>query len=184
MVILGLIYLSIYAAAVAMGLDTEQDHDSAKQLSSKLKLMKFMQRSEDRARAETERKIEQKRVDESHWRAIYPDEVFSESDSPRVRVLYEPSYLKMPAGDTAVRSDGSCGNGDDNDVALGRRSFKSFNAKVEQSNVDVEMRQRDERTEQFEKSIGVDEKEMAQALSKNAPLSLRQKNSQLKRKRK
>ncbi|KAJ2456289.1 hypothetical protein EV183_000216 [Coemansia sp. RSA 2336] len=167
-----------------MGQETELDHDGTKQLSSKLKLMKFMQRSEDRARAETERKMEQKRVDESHWRAIYPDEVFAESEEPRVRVVYEPSYLKMPTGDTAVRSDGSHGNGGDSDVALGRRSFKSFNAKVEQANEDVEMQQRDERTEQFEKSMGVDDNEMTQKLSKSAPLSLRQKNSQIKRKRK
>ncbi|KAJ2653612.1 hypothetical protein IWW40_000306 [Coemansia sp. RSA 1250] len=167
-----------------MGQKTEPDHDGTKQLSGKLKLMKFMQRSEDRARAETERKMEQKRVDESHWRAIYPDEVFAESEEPRVRVLYEPSYMKMPAGDTAVRSDGSHGKGGDSDIALGRRSFKSFNAKVEQANVDVEMRQRDEHTEQFEKSMGVDENEMAERLTKDAPLSLRQKNSQIKRKRK
>ncbi|KAJ2822533.1 hypothetical protein IWW50_004169 [Coemansia erecta] len=146
--------------------------------------MKFMQRSEDRARADAERKIEQKRADESHWRATYADDVFSES-KPRTHVVYEPSYLKMPSGDTAVRSDGTRGGGSSGDVALGRRSFKSFNAKVEQTSTDAETRQRDEQTAQFEKSMGVGDEEMAAKLSKpkKQPTSLRERNSQHKRKR-
>ncbi|KAJ2362111.1 hypothetical protein H4S01_004943 [Coemansia sp. RSA 2610] len=171
-----------------MEADTKPGAADAKHLSSKLKTMKFMQRSEDRARADAERKIEQKRADESHWRAIYPDEIFSESKA-RTRVIYEPSYLKMPVGDTAVRGDGSRGDGGSGNVALGRRSFKSFNAQVEQAAKDVEARQRDEHTAQFEQREGVNDEDMAAALSTKPsaadkrPTSLREQNGQAKRKR-
>ncbi|KAJ2551444.1 hypothetical protein IWW35_002806 [Coemansia sp. RSA 1878] len=156
-----------------------------KHLSSKLKTMKFMQRSEDKARADAEQKIEQKRVDESHWHAIYADSVFSKSTARTVE--YEPSYLKMPSGDTAVKSDGTRGEGGNTSVALGRRSFKSFNVQVEQANKDVEMRGEQEGVST------VDDEEMAKKLTtsrsnepkerQDKPVSLRQRNSEHKRKR-
>ncbi|KAJ2503440.1 hypothetical protein GGH96_000230 [Coemansia sp. RSA 1972] len=169
-----------------MGAENGSEQADEKHLSSKLKTMKFMQRSEDRARADAEQKIEQKRVDESHWRAIYADSVFSKS-TPRT-VEYETSYLKMPSGDTAVKSDGTRGEGGNSSIALGRKSFKSFNVQVEQANKDVEMRERDE---QGEKTTIVDDEEMAKKLSTSRsnepkepkPVSLRQRNSEHKRKR-
>ncbi|KAJ2667183.1 hypothetical protein IW148_000284 [Coemansia sp. RSA 1199] len=167
-----------------MGAENGTDHADEKHLSSKLKTMKFMQRSEDRARADAEQKIEQKRVDESHWRAIYADDVFSQTTQQKVE--YETSYLKMPSGDTAVKSDGTRGDGGNKSVALGRRSFKSFNAQVEQANKDVEMRQRGDQVEQVNT---VDDEEMAtklttsQTTKEDKPVSLRQRNSEHKRKR-
>ncbi|KAJ2806146.1 hypothetical protein H4R20_001804 [Coemansia guatemalensis] len=153
--------------------------------------MKFMQRSEDRARADAEKKIEKRRIDESHWRATYTDDVVAEG-KPRARVVYETSYLKMPAGDTAVRGDGTTGysSGDISDtIALGRRSFKSFNTRVEEESQESATQQRSEHAAQSEDSMAIDDSALAETLSNGTKASgtpasqQRERGSQTKRKR-
>ncbi|KAJ2708166.1 hypothetical protein H4R19_004826 [Coemansia spiralis] len=136
-----------------------------KHMSNKLKQMKFMQRSADRARADAELKVERRQIDESHWRATYADNVVDES-RPRTQVVYETSYLRMPGGDTAVRSNGAVSGSSSASVAVGRRSFKSFNAQVEEESRAAEAQQRDQYTEQIESRMTVDDETMAEALSK------------------
>ncbi|PIA19551.1 hypothetical protein COEREDRAFT_5381 [Coemansia reversa NRRL 1564] len=174
-----------------MGTDSGASPTPGKNMSSKLKQMKFMQRSEDRARADAEKKIEKKRIDESHWRATYADDVVAEG-KPRARVMYESSYLKMPAGDTAVRGNGTTGygSGEINDtLALGRRSFKSFNARVEEESRESAARQRSEYAAQNEDNMVIDDSTMAEKLSNGAtasgtPTSQQQeRDGQTKRKR-
>ncbi|KAJ1733106.1 hypothetical protein LPJ61_001720 [Coemansia biformis] len=124
--------------------------------------MKFMQRSADRAQADAERKVERRRIDESHWRATYADDVVGE-DRARVQVVYEPSYLRMPGGDTAVRGDGTQAGARGSDgasVTVGRRSFKSFNAQAEDASRESNARQRDEHAGRME----VDDAAMAEAV--------------------
>ncbi|KAJ2611189.1 hypothetical protein H4S08_003274 [Coemansia sp. RSA 1365] len=153
-----------------MGSDSGASPTPGKNMSSKLKQMK---RSEDRARADAEKKIEKKRIDESHWRATYADDVVTEG-KPRARVMYETSYLKMPAGDTVVRGNGTTGysSGDINDtLALGRRSFKSFNARVEEQSQESAARQRDEYAAKNEDNMAIDDSTMAEKLSNGAASS-------------
>ncbi|KAJ2083138.1 hypothetical protein H4R24_001051 [Coemansia sp. RSA 988] len=174
-----------------MGLDNGAAPTPGKNMSSKLKQMKFMQRSEDQARADAEKKIERKRIDESHWKVTYTDDVVSEG-KPRARVVYETSYLKMPAGNTAVRGDGTAGysSSDINDtIALGRRSFKSFNSRVEEETQELATRQRNEQAAQNEDSMAIDDSAMAETLSNGAAVSVtpslkqRERDGQTKRKR-
>ncbi|KAJ2772847.1 hypothetical protein IWQ56_001214, partial [Coemansia nantahalensis] len=113
-----------------------------------------------------------RRIDESHWRATYADDVVGEG-GPRTQVVYETSYLRMLGGDTAVRSDGTAGGsggsgGGSANVAVGRRSFKSFNAQVEEESRAAEAQQRDQHAEHAESRMAVDDETMAEALSKHA----------------
>ncbi|KAI8325995.1 hypothetical protein GQ54DRAFT_307975 [Martensiomyces pterosporus] len=162
-----------------------------KHLSSKLQTMKFMQRSADRAKADAEKKLERKMISESHWRASYPDDVVPE-EKPKVRVIYESSYLRMPKGDTTVRADGTATHGSSGSGAgafVGRRSFRLFNKQVEQLSEESAAQQREEESELREKRLAVDDETMAKALAGNAsssqkePASLRERNKRYKRKR-
>ncbi|KAJ2156325.1 hypothetical protein GGF46_005264 [Coemansia sp. RSA 552] len=151
-----------------MSSSMQQSPSEKRQMSGKLKQMKFMQRSEDRAREDAEKKVEKKRIDESHWRAVYADSEDTGS-KPAVRVVYEPSHLRMPTGDTAVRADGTPSSGggsggSSSGSAYGRRSFRSFNAQVEEAGREAEQQQRDE----SEARMSISEESMAAAMSKRA----------------
>ncbi|KAJ1963474.1 hypothetical protein GGI12_002032 [Dipsacomyces acuminosporus] len=172
-------------------------------LSSKLQTMKFMQRSADRAKADAEKKLEKKRISESHWTASYSEDIVPE-EKTKVRVVYETSYLKMPKGSTTVRANGSpsthsagCssssssnGDGDGAKAFVGRRSFKSFNKEVEKIGEEAAAQQLEQLTEEREKLLTIDDQAMARTLAASASstnpeasASLRAMNKQFKRKR-
>ncbi|KAJ2548393.1 hypothetical protein EV175_004850 [Coemansia sp. RSA 1933] len=74
-----------------------------------------MKRSVEEADRKAKEELKIKMIDDSHWRAVYSDSVLSK-ERPKVRVVYETSYLKMPSG-SASAAEGT---------ATGRRSFNSF----------------------------------------------------------
>lgn len=121
-------------------------------LSTKLQSMKFMQRSATRAKVEEEKRLEQKLISESHWTATYDDSLSNRQVKPKQTVVYESSYLKMP--ETSSESG----------VAVGRRSFNSFNKDIEQLGEESVQRQKDELVRLREEKMSVDEDTMAQAL--------------------
>ncbi|KAJ1773250.1 hypothetical protein IW138_000811 [Coemansia sp. RSA 986] len=140
--------------------------------------MKFMQRSADRAKADAEKKLERKMIDESHWRAVYSNDVVSE-ERPKVQVIYETSYLKMPS-ESALAA---------NDTAVGRRSFNSFkqNAEALKSEQDASVQKAVEDQIRSEKSKTPRPSKLSSASGKaspkpQTPQSLRERSSQLKRK--
>ncbi|KAJ2663162.1 hypothetical protein IWW48_001483 [Coemansia sp. RSA 1200] len=154
------------------------DLQDDRRLSSKLQSMKFMQRSADKAKADAEKKRERKMIDESHWRAVYPEEVMSE-ERPRTRVVYETSYLKMPSGKTSTTKE----------TMIGRRSFNSFrqNAEALKLEQDASAHQIVEDQIRTEKSKTPRPSKLSRSgettpQRPQTPLSLREQNSRLKRK--
>ncbi|KAJ2777931.1 hypothetical protein H4R18_004891 [Coemansia javaensis] len=144
----------------------------ARGLSGKLKQMKFMQRSAERAQAAAAERVERRRIDESHWRATYADGVIGgSSEAAAAPVAYEASYLRMPAGDTAVRADGTLGDGASSSseggggVAVGRRSFGAFNPRVEEESRAAEARQQ---AEQRDQAADAADRAMAAALGRRS----------------
>ncbi|KAJ2746507.1 hypothetical protein GGI20_001282 [Coemansia sp. BCRC 34301] len=142
-----------------------------------------MKRSADQAKVDAEKKLEKRLISESQWRAVYADGVISE-ERPKTRVVYEPSYLQMP------KDDGSDDNGGDCSAYVGRRSFKSFNRKIDQVNAEVECQFRENEAKLREEKMALADIAMAKTMSSNKrdpqddkALSLREKNDRHKRTR-
>ncbi|KAJ1790975.1 hypothetical protein LPJ59_005069 [Coemansia sp. RSA 2399] len=131
-----------------------------------------MQRSADRAKADAEKKLERRMIDESHWRALYSNDVVSDERS-KVRVVYETSYLKLPSG-SASEAQG---------IVMGRRSFNSFkqNADALKSEQDASAQQAVEDQIRSEKSKTPRPSKLSSSTAP-ATQSLRERNSRLKRK--
>ncbi|KAJ1932495.1 hypothetical protein EC988_009438, partial [Linderina pennispora] len=98
---------------------------------------------------EAEEKTRQKRqISESHWRATYKALPAKAVSKPKV--IYDSSYLNMP---------GSA-------VGVGRRSFKSFNKKIEKQAEDEVAQKKERRIEETERRNTVDDSAMAKTLGK------------------
>ncbi|KAJ2680751.1 hypothetical protein GGI25_000386 [Coemansia spiralis] len=145
-----------------------------------------MQRSADNAKVAAEKKLERKMIDESHWRATYPDDVVSK-ERPKLQVVYETSYLKMLPGSSTVGSDSGTGIGGRDSIVAGRRAFQSFNQPVETSNAEtgqsVQQSEDDEESESRRTLSARLDNGISSAHNAKPQSSLREKNKQLKRKR-
>ncbi|ORX72084.1 hypothetical protein DL89DRAFT_321203 [Linderina pennispora] len=107
--------------------------EKALPMSRTLKQMKFMQRSIEQEKEAEEKTRQKRQISESHWRATYKALPAKAVSKPKV--IYDSSYLNMP---------GSA-------VGVGRRSFKSFNKKIEKQAEDELAQKKERRIEETER---------------------------------
>ncbi|KAJ1934757.1 hypothetical protein FBU59_005595 [Linderina macrospora] len=107
-----------------------------------------MQRYIEQEKEAEEKTRQKKQITESHWRATYkalPAKVVT-----KPKVVYDSSYLSMP---------GSA-------IGVGRRSFKSFNKKIERQAEDELTQKKEKQIEETERRNMVDDTAMAKTLGK------------------
>ncbi|KAI9322749.1 hypothetical protein BX666DRAFT_655818 [Dichotomocladium elegans] len=92
--------------------DANEQQKKAKQPSSRLLSMKFMQRSLEKAQQEELERERKRIITEAEWVIDYETE---QVQKPKIRVDYQSSYLAF--------------NG--TPMVMGRQSFKEFNKVVE-----------------------------------------------------
>ncbi|KAI8372350.1 M-phase phosphoprotein 6-domain-containing protein [Choanephora cucurbitarum] len=115
-----------------------------KKASNRLLGMKFMQRSLEKEKQEELEKERKRVISEAEW---VLDREQTEAEKPKIQIEYQSSFLPFTQATIA-----------------GRRSFQSFNKKVEALTEEQETQQRLEREEQAEKSHQISDKAMGEQM--------------------